>query len=231
VARARRLPAQERKRRIIESARGVFAASNYWKVSTADLAKAAGVSEPALYRYFPSKKDLFLSTLRETAPELLGTWHRIASEVEDPIETLWSIGLSYYDHVKSRSDPMKLLFQALVETDDSDIQLALRRNFSSFVRFFREILDDGKRRGLVRREIDSQVVAWQFLSKGLTLDVIHLLDFDQDISRQKIEAWTRLFLDSLRPAEAFKPLQAIAAVAIPYDGLPSTLPSVAGLPS
>jgi TetR/AcrR family transcriptional regulator len=231
VARAQRLPAQERRRRIIESARAVFAASNYWKVSTADLAKAAGVSEPALYRYFPSKKELFLSTLKEAAPKLLDIWQRIASEVEDPIETLWSIGISYYDHLNNRSAPMKLLFQALVEADDPDIRLALRRNFASFVRFFREIIDDGKRRGLVRPELDTEVVAWRFLSTGLTLDVIHLLDFDQDISRRKVEVWMRLFLDSLRPAEAAGRPQPITAAAIPYDHLPSTLPAVVELPS
>jgi len=231
VARAQRLPAQERRRRIIESARAVFAASNYWKVGTADLAKAAGVSEPALYRYFPSKKELFLSTLKEAAPKLLDIWQRIASEVEDPIETLWSIGISYYDHLNNRSAPMKLLFQALVEADDPDIRLALRRNFASFVRFFREIIDDGKRRGLVRPELDTEVVAWRFLSTGLTLDVIHLLDFDQDISRQKVEVWMRLFLDSLRPAEAARRPQPITAAAIPYDHLPSTLPAVVELPS
>ena len=231
MARAQRLPAQERRRRIIESARAVFAASNYWKVGTADLAKAAGVSEPALYRYFPSKKELFLSTLKEAAPKLLDIWQRIASEVEDPIETLWSIGISYYDHLNNRSAPMKLLFQALVEADDPDIRLALRRNFASFVRFFREIIDDGKRRGLVRPELDTEVVAWRFLSTGLTLDVIHLLDFDQDISRQKVEVWMRLFLDSLRPAEAARRPQPITAAAIPYDHLPSTLPAVVELPS
>ncbi|MCJ7831259.1 MAG: hypothetical protein MUP86_01885, partial [Dehalococcoidia bacterium] len=71
---------------------------------------------------------------------------------------------------------------------------------------------------------------WRFLSTGLTLDVIHLLDFDQDISRQKVEVWVRLFLDSLRPAEAVRRLQPITA-AVPYDHLPSTLPSVAELPS
>jgi AcrR family transcriptional regulator len=200
-------------------------------VSTADLAKAAGVSEPALYRHFPSKKELFLSTLKEAAPKLLDIWQRIASEVEDPIDTLWSIGISYYDHLNNRSAPMKLLFQALVEADDPDIRLALRRNFASFVRFFREIIDDGKRRGLVRPELDTEVVAWRFLSTGLTLDVIHLLDFDQDISRQKVEVWMRLFLDSLRPAEAAGRPQAITAAAIPYDHLPSTLPAVVELPS
>jgi len=71
MSRARRLPAGERKRLIIESAREVFAASNYWRVSTADLAKAADISEAALYRHFSGKKEIFLSALNASAPDLL----------------------------------------------------------------------------------------------------------------------------------------------------------------
>ena len=211
MIRARRLPAKERKRRIIDSARDVFAASNYWKVSTADLAKAAGISEPALYRHFSGKKDIFLSTLRDAAPKLIDTWQRIAEDVDDPLETLWTIGLNYYDHVKSRSAVTKLQFQALVEADDPDIQAALHRNFVAFLRFLRDVLDDGKRRGLVRPEVDSEVFAWQFLGLGLTLDISHLLGFVSEVSRREAETWMRLFLDPVRAAEPGEGAPRIAA--------------------
>ena len=74
VQRARRLPADKRRRQIIDSARGVFASQSYWKVGTADLAKAAGISEPALYRHFASKKDLFIAAIKATGPRLLEIW-------------------------------------------------------------------------------------------------------------------------------------------------------------
>ena len=92
VQRATRLPAEKRKRQIIERARDVFAAQSYSKVGTADLAKAAGISEPALYRHFAGKKELFVATLRQTGPRLLRIWEEISVEYEDPVETLWAIG-------------------------------------------------------------------------------------------------------------------------------------------
>jgi AcrR family transcriptional regulator len=226
--RARRLPAEERKKRIIESARGVFAASNYWKVSTADLARAADISEPALYRYFPSKRDLFLSTIKTTAPKLIDSWQRIAEEVDDPLETLWSIGVGYYDHLKSRSAVMKLQFQALVEADDPDIRKALQENFSSFVDFFAEILEDGKTRGQVRNDVDVRACAWHFLGMGLTLDTMHLLDFDGVVTRQRVETWVRFLIDSLRADKPEGRLQPVG-VAVPYDHLPSVPSSVEGM--
>jgi AcrR family transcriptional regulator len=198
MARAARLPASERKRRIIESARAVFAGSNYSKAGTAELAKAAGVSEPALYRHFASKKDLFLATLRSSAPDLLALWERVAGDVEDPLETLWHIGLQYYDHLRSRSDVMKLNFQALSEVEDGNIRDVLRENFGAYVQFFRETLEEGKARGIVCADLDTEVVAWQFLGMGFTLDLIHLLGFDEEVDRAKVEQWLRLFLKAIR---------------------------------
>lgn len=203
MARARRLPAQRRRQLIIESAREAFAGQSYQKVGTADVAKAAGISEPALYRYFASKKDLFLATLRATGPKLLEVWQSIAYDVEDPLETLWSVGVHYYDHLQDRSGNMKLQFQALSEADDPEIRAVLRENFAEFVHFVAETLDEGKRRGIVRRDVDSQLVAWQFLGIGLTLDLMHLLGFSSEMDRTKMEQWGRLYQEVLRaPREA-----------------------------
>jgi AcrR family transcriptional regulator len=198
MPRARKLPAQHRKRQIIESAREVFAAQSYAKVGTADLAKAAGISEPALYRYFSTKKELFLATLRATGPRLLEIWQNIASDVEDPLETLWAVGVDYYDHLQSHSENMKIQFQALSEADDAEIRAALRENFEAFVRFISETLDDGKRRGIVRRDVDSRLLAWQFLGLGMTLDLMQLVGCADEFDRAKAEQWGKLYQELVR---------------------------------
>ena len=198
MPRARKLPAQHRRSQIIESAREVFTAQSYAKVGTADLARAAGISEPALYRYFSGKKELFLATLRSTGPKLLELWQNIASDVEDPLETLWAVGVDYYDHLQSHSDNMKIQFQALSEADDPDIREALRENFDAFVRFVSETLEDGKRRGTVRRDIDSRLLAWQFLGLGMTLDLMHLVGFASEFDRGKAEQWGKLYQELVR---------------------------------
>ena len=198
MPRARRLPAQDRRRQIIESAREIFAGQSYAKVGTADLAKAVGISEPALYRYFSGKKELFLATLRSTAPKLLEIWQNISYDVEDPLETIWSIGVHYYDHLQSHSGNMKLQFQALSEADDPEVREALRENFEGFVKFVADTIDEGKRRGIVRRDVDSQLVAWQFLGIGLTLDLMQALGFGSELDRSKVEQWGRLYQEMLR---------------------------------
>ncbi|MEX2246630.1 MAG: TetR/AcrR family transcriptional regulator [Dehalococcoidia bacterium] len=213
--RAQRLPAEKRRRQIIERARDVFAAQSYARVGTADLAKAAGISEPGLYRYFSGKKELFVAAIRATGPRLLKIWEEISVEYEDPIETLWAIGVYYYDHLESHSANMKLQFRAISEADDPDIRDALHDNFEAFVHFVTDTLEEGKARGIVRKEIDSRMVAWQFLGIGLTLDLMHLLGFKGEMDRASAGLWGRVFVDAVKRRGGERPHTYINAEGTP----------------
>jgi hypothetical protein len=93
---------------------------------------------------------------------------------------------------------MKLQVQALSEVDDPEIREALRENFAGFVQFVADTLEEGKQRGVVRRDIDCRLVAWQFLGIGLTLDLIRLLGFSSELERSQVEQWGQLYQEMLR---------------------------------
>jgi AcrR family transcriptional regulator len=67
-----RMPAKDRRTAIVTAALPLFARKGFASTTTKDLAKAAGVSEPLLYRHFPSKEALYLEiqdfTCRRTDP-------------------------------------------------------------------------------------------------------------------------------------------------------------------
>lgn len=55
-----RLTAKARKQQIVKAALPLFARKGFAETTTKDLARAAGVSEPLLYKHFPSKEALYL---------------------------------------------------------------------------------------------------------------------------------------------------------------------------
>ena len=61
---------QERRRRILAAAAGVFARKGYSRATTKEIAAEADVSEGTIYNYFRSKRDLLISIVREVAPGL-----------------------------------------------------------------------------------------------------------------------------------------------------------------
>ncbi|MCA9677353.1 MAG: TetR/AcrR family transcriptional regulator [Kofleriaceae bacterium] len=63
---------QARRRRIQAAAREVFAERGYAKASIEQIAKQAGLSVGAIYLYFRSKEDLYVSLLEETLATLDG---------------------------------------------------------------------------------------------------------------------------------------------------------------
>lgn len=66
----RRLPAPERRERVLAAALELFAEHGP-QASMGDVAHAAGITRTVLYHYFPSKERLFLAVLEAQASELL----------------------------------------------------------------------------------------------------------------------------------------------------------------
>ncbi|MEO6866443.1 MAG: TetR/AcrR family transcriptional regulator, partial [Gaiellales bacterium] len=69
--RPRRLTGDERRAGILAAARAEFARVGYHGTSTATIARAAGCSEPMLYKHFVNKRALFCEVL-ESSPTSVG---------------------------------------------------------------------------------------------------------------------------------------------------------------
>ena len=72
-----RLPAVERRAAIVAAALEVFGSGSYSGSTTAEIARAACVSEPIIYRHFPSKRELWFACLDEAWLQL-----RVAIELK-----------------------------------------------------------------------------------------------------------------------------------------------------
>lgn len=58
-----RMTSEDRKKQISDSAINVFVENGYNGSTTAEIAKAAKISEVTLFRHFESKKDIFMSSI------------------------------------------------------------------------------------------------------------------------------------------------------------------------
>src|SRR4051794_5779680 len=74
-----RLAPDDRRRQLLDRAVELFAEHGYDELSMAAFAKAAGISKPLLYHYFPSKRDLFEAALEQAAEEHLA---KVAPDTE-----------------------------------------------------------------------------------------------------------------------------------------------------
>jgi AcrR family transcriptional regulator len=59
-----RLEPEARRRQILEAARGLFATRGYASVSTAEIAREAGVTRGLVHHYFGGKREIYLEVVR-----------------------------------------------------------------------------------------------------------------------------------------------------------------------
>jgi AcrR family transcriptional regulator len=108
----KRLPAEERKRQILVAAREVFGHRGAEDPSVDELAAAAGISKPILYRHFASKRELYLAVLEDHLSDLIRRlWVGLSSSA-DPRERLRSALRAYFEFVEERPDGYRMLAEA-----------------------------------------------------------------------------------------------------------------------
>lgn len=73
---------QDRKEEILEAALEVFAQRGYYNTTTALIAEKAGISQPYVFRFFPTKEELFITVLNRAFDRILQTFKNVESSPE-----------------------------------------------------------------------------------------------------------------------------------------------------
>jgi AcrR family transcriptional regulator len=109
-----RISRQERQASIITAAAALFAAKGFKGTTTREIAKTAGISEALVFKYFPTKHDLYAAILAEKSilSELLAVVEDAAKKRDDV--RVFSLIAGY--RIQQHKDPTLLrllLFSAL----------------------------------------------------------------------------------------------------------------------
>jgi AcrR family transcriptional regulator len=163
-----RLPAAERRTAIVDAALRVFGERSYRAATTAEIARAAGVSEPILYRHFAGKRELYLACLESMACRLREKTEAIIAAEPDPRE--WTFAIPRAIDVLRRDGvyPSQMWVQALGEVgEDAELGRYLRRHVRKLHDFAAEIIRRAQDEGGVAPDRDPDAEAWIGIGLGL----------------------------------------------------------------
>lgn len=162
-----RMRKADRKRQLLAHAKQLFVTLGYQNTTTEKIAKAAGVSEPVLYRHFESKKALFLEVLQEIRQATLERWHADTSGVTEPMAKLHAIADMYLGTTREHALEFRIMHRSLIETNDEDITAFLRSFYLDSEMLLARIIGDGQQSGVFRRSLDPRVGAWELIRTAL----------------------------------------------------------------
>jgi AcrR family transcriptional regulator len=164
-----RLSGPERRAAVVETACRVFSKRSYHGSTTAEIARATGVTEPILYRHFASKRELYLACLDAVWEQVRVLWQKALEAEEDPANWLKAIGKAYLQaRAAARVVLVDLWIQALTEAaDDPEIRQALREQVHEVHDFVADLIRRAQEAGGILAERDADAEAWIFISLGL----------------------------------------------------------------
>ena len=139
MARVRkRLPPDERRRVIEEAAAPLFAEHGFAATRLDDVATAAGVTKPVLYRHFASKKELYLALLAKHRALLPRFAEPVATD-EPFLTHLPKLLDAWFAYVQDQPYAWYLIFRDTtgdpeIQAFREDVQAAARRVLAELIR-------------------------------------------------------------------------------------------------
>ncbi len=159
--------AEARREEVIAAARHVVAARGYHGTPTAEIARAAGISQAYLFRLFPTKLELFLVLTEDCFDRVADTFTQAAARARAAgEEPLVAMGMAYEELLADR-DVLLLQLHTYAAADEPRIRDAVRRGYARLV-------------DVVRRESGADDAQLQmFFAVGMLMNVVAAMRADE----------------------------------------------------
>ncbi len=170
-----RMTAEARRAQLLHTAASVFSSRGYARATTKEIARAAGVTEPIIYRHFASKRDLFIALIRHAGEETLSMWRRHLRGASDPAERLSRLLGDNPMVTPEGRDAYRVLLQAITVSDDEQIHAAIQEHFHALHAFLTGELEKAQKSHRVTTRFDASLIAWLLIDIGLGYGVLSAL--------------------------------------------------------
>jgi len=197
---------QARRRRIQEAARAVFSERGYAGASIELIARAAQLSVGAIYLYFRSKEDLYVSLIEDTLTvfDVEMAQLRDQADVSNRLRETWSILVRWAEKDPEGPRILRLLAQPAIRPQLSDeVVAAVSTGLGRCQEHIANCVADGIHAGVYRQVNAAEIadMAWSVLLGSLDAAEMHTnLGLGNEALASRAERALQLIESSLTPA-------------------------------
>lgn len=121
----------EQRKKLLPIVCQTFSELGYRRTTTAALATRCEVRENILYRLWDDKKSMFLAAIEDIFEARAAVWQRLLQDQSSPRQRVDRL-VAYESEHQGESGFYRIVFTALVETDDDEIRESLTRMYREF---------------------------------------------------------------------------------------------------
>lgn len=153
-----RKPAAKRQAEIVETTVKLAAAAGPDRLSLDAVAAAVGISQPAIFRHFPTKKRLWLAVAEWIAERLTGIWEGAEAEAA-PIERLRKMVHGQLKLVSSTPAVPAILFSRTLHSENEALRQAFEKLIAAFHQRLSRQINAAQAEGSIRSDADPAQLA------------------------------------------------------------------------
>jgi AcrR family transcriptional regulator len=132
AATTERKTADERREAVLETALTEFGDHGFEGASTDTIARAAGISQPYLFRLFGTKKELFIASVERCFGDTYSRFDEASRGLQGE-EALHAMGKAYKAMIAEDPRRLRGQMQSYAACDDPEIAALVRRGFGRLV--------------------------------------------------------------------------------------------------
>lgn len=153
-----RKPAAERKAEIVEATVKLAATAGPDRLSLDAVAGAVGISQPAIFRHFPTKKRLWLAVAAWMTERLTGIWEGAEGEAA-PLERLQKMVRGQLKLVHSTPAIPAILFSRTLHSENEPLRQAFETLIAAFHQRLTRQITAAQTDGSIRSDADPTQLA------------------------------------------------------------------------
>jgi AcrR family transcriptional regulator len=171
-----RLSATERRETILEAAVNEFAAKGFFGATTADVARRAGISQPYVFRFFPTKRDLICAAIDRCASRVISDWEAAVPKAGET--RLQTLGRTYVEKLTDRRPELMVTLHAYASAENPEIAAAMRHHLARVFRYVVHLLErDGNP--------NAYEEAGAFISRGFLINAAMAIGLESALSAEE----------------------------------------------
>lgn len=129
------------------------------RLSTTDIARAIGLSQPAIFRHFPTKGDLWRAVANDIADRLQADWAAAEAGARGPQARLRALIGAQLTAISGTPALPSILFSRELQVDNQGLRDVIRGLLSAFQGRLVAAIRDSQTTGQLRRDVSPEDVA------------------------------------------------------------------------
>jgi AcrR family transcriptional regulator len=179
-----------RKKQIVDAAGNIIIKYGSEHVTIKKIAEEVGISETAIYRHFKSKEEILAFLINDIEKTLLSEIDSDATSNSYSLETLEKTIKLHVAHIVKRKGISFQVIAEIISLGSKNLNLQTYKVITNYISRVNDILQQGKKAGIVRQDIDLDAAATLFF--GMTQGLVNawaLCNYNFDAEERFFVLW------------------------------------------